>query len=83
MQQEKTIKDKDTIIKLNDIIISEKNKQIGQLDSTINIKEKQLIQTTNQIVNLTKENKKLLIYKNLIPYGIGLIILETLIIIFK
>jgi hypothetical protein len=83
MQQEKTIKDKDTIIKLNDIIIIEKNKQLEIKDSTIKIKDNQLIQTTNQIVNLSKENKKLKIYEQVLYIVIPLVIVETLIIIFK
>lgn len=83
MQKDSAIKDRDTSIILKKLIIMQQGNQLNDLDSTVKIKEKQLEQTTNQIIALKKENKILLIYKNLFPYGITLIIIETLIIIFK
>lgn len=83
MQQDTTIKNLDTLATLHKLIIMQKNKQVNQLDSTIGIKEKQLEQTTNQIMSLTKENKKLTLYKNVLIGIIPIVIIETLIIIFK
>jgi hypothetical protein len=76
-------KNKDTLIKLNDIIITQKNKQLLIKDSLISIRDNQLGQTTKQIITLSKENKKLHLYKNILIGIIPIVIIETLIIILK
>ena len=83
VQQDSTIKNLDTLIVFQKLMLVDKNKQIIVLKEINKIKDKQLGQTTNQIVNLSKENKKLKVYKQIVFVVIPIVIVETLIIIFK
>jgi hypothetical protein len=83
VQQDSTIKNLDTLIVFQKLMLVDKNKQIIVLKEINKIKDKQLGQTTNQIINLSKENKKLKVYKQIVFVVIPIVIIETLIIIFK